>query len=270
MNVDDAKELYRLGAQDALELLRVHEPAAFKDVTRWWPKDRAGITARRQATVLSHAVALRWVANIPSGDHARFLCMNTGRSKDGLGSTAKAGLLELEGEPGIRWRSPRTTIPRSAPGRTGLCHLPGEAMLDMVVFPDPAIVMIGGAKHIALLTMESEMCPDHGVKEVISRFENDYAWDFFKLIWVPSPRRLFAARVGGVGRKAEQAERSRIAALCKFLDAIITSYGSIAFGKEDVLVILILAERDHKESVVRVVIGGDTGIEPAWAKLFPP
>jgi hypothetical protein len=42
---------------------------------------------------------------------------------------------------------------------------------------------------------ESEVCPTHGVGDSVTTAD-DYSWDFFKLLAVRSPTRLFVARVG--------------------------------------------------------------------------
>ncbi len=49
------------------------------------------------------------------------------------------------------------------------------------------------------LTGESEMYGRHGVGDSVDG-RDDYSWDFFKLLLVPSKTRLFMARVAGVGR----------------------------------------------------------------------
>lgn len=45
-------------------------------------------------------------------------------------------------------------------------------------------------------TGESEMHQAHGVGDSMTTTD-DYSWDFFKLLVVPSPTRVFVARVGG-------------------------------------------------------------------------
>ena len=245
--IDDARNLYVRAADLAREVLpRLQGAEAPRG---WWPESQS------EATVLSHAVAIRWAAEIPLEEHPRFLCMNTGRSKDGLSPTAKQALLTTGKIP----------VFNKDAGQPGLCFLRGEAMLDMVVFPDPTVVTAGAARTVALLTVESETHAHHGVGDAISRYANGYAWDFFKLVWLPSPRRLFIARVGALKGATESA---RIETLRKSLDRIVGNY-PFAFAADDVLVVIILAETKPQESVIKVMVGGKVDAGSAWARLFP-
>lgn len=240
MNINDARTMYVDGAavaRSVLERARVHHA----EYGWWWP------AAQREASVVSHAMALEWAKNIDPSERPGWVCMNVGRAKDRMLETEKTRLIEASKieDAGIR---PTT----------------GEVMLDLVVLPELKFVESGLAEHAACLTMESEMSARQGVNRQIGRNTNDYAWDFFKLVWVPSPRRLFVARVG---KARGGAERARIEALKNFLDEIIVWYRR-SFAPADKLVMVILGAATPENSFIKVVIGSDASSR--WESLFPP
>lgn len=239
MTVENARRLYLAGAGVARGIV-FDATRRFENDGWWWPRTQS------QASVVSHAMALQWALEIPERERPRWLCMNVGKPRAGLGNTEKSRLIEA-----------------AESARPGLAWVKGEAMLDAVVFPDHELVKSGGTPHVALLTFESEMSAVAGVQDNISRRTDDYAWDYFKLIWVPSPRRLFVARVGAA---AGVEERDRIDRLTKSLDTI-TRWYKIAFSSADQLVVVVLAAAEPSASVVKVVIGGDAS--PGWEPLFP-
>jgi len=91
-----------------------------------------------------------------------------------------------------------------------------------------------------LMTSESETFAQHGAGASISNIDG-YSWDFYKLLVVPSPKRLFFARVGTI-RKEKGVERRD--SLCKTLKTILEDWGyGKAFLREgDELGIIIIPE----------------------------
>ena len=68
-------------------------------------------------------------------------------------------------------------------------HYRRESMVDVAVYrgeTDP---------YATLATAESEAYCDHGVSSASTSDTTDYLWDLYKLLQVPSPIRLFVARV---------------------------------------------------------------------------
>ena len=69
-----------------------------------------------------------------------------------------------------------------------------EYMLDVTVYrgdSDP---------YTPLATAESEAYAEHEARDSSSSDTSDYLWDFYKLLQVPSPLRVFIARVRGIER----------------------------------------------------------------------
>ena len=90
-----------------------------------------------------------------------------------------------------------------------------------------------------LLSAESEMYAKYGVGGSVTHKDN-YSWDFYKLLLVPSPRRLFFARVGtSDGSDAEK----RIDKLVRTLkEMIISPYAHNLLREGDQLAIFIFPE----------------------------
>lgn len=240
MTLDDAREWYQVGACVASSV--IYRARMLPRDQAWWPRNH------REASVLSHAMAMQWAMTIPADEHPQWLCMGGRGSMGGLWGTQKRGLMagSMLGVRGIGWAEEE------------------EPLLDLVVLPRPASVKAGLCRHTALLTMESELQAAHRVRPSCYGSADDYARGFFKLLWLPSPRRLFVARVG-VRRNAREA--GRIEKLRDSLDEI-TRWHSAAFAPGDQLVLVILAESAEGApgSSVKVIIGGDTS--SPWGPLL--
>lgn len=101
-------------------------------------------------------------------------------------------------EPDNKELTVATHILRSAKDRASLLgqagwkgqHQKWEMITDFAVFAT--------SRHSEIkLTGESEVYARHSVGISL---DHDYAWDFFKLLLVPSPRRIFVARIAGSER----------------------------------------------------------------------
>lgn len=245
MDIDGARALYTSGASAAGQALNKSGP--------WWPKDQT------EASAVSFGMALAWTQRIPTVEQPRYLCLNAPRTRDpGRGHDENAPKLKLI-------RAAVAATQHRAKGR--LEFLPGEAMLDFAVLPAHSALEAGLGKF-ALLTMESEMCASHGVEPQASRHANDYAWDLAKLLWAPSPRRLFVARVGGTKPGTPVSTgRTRRLKLCETIDTLLRYYGGLSHP-EDVLVTVVLPAdgREVSDATLRVWQGGIARGD--WAPLF--
>lgn len=94
------------------------------------------------------------------------------------------------------------------------------------------------------LTAESEMFAHHALSESEDAASNDYSWDFYKLLVVPSQTRLFAARIGSCFGETFKQRRSR---LIRCLEDLVDQYGAAFLRPHDELgaVILPTAKRDR-------------------------
>ena len=208
---------------------------------KWWPGTQG------EATTLSWSLALEWSKKSGHGKRQPWYCSTWGQTHS---KAAKASLLKRYG---IRFADDGGDP--AGGGRRFSAH---EAMLDFVVFP----ARPQGGAECALLTMESEVYPRHGVKGDVDG-DNDYAWDFFKLLWVPAPRRLFVARVGtrdGVpgSRRRETLQAS--------LDALTAEYRGLVHDAELVVFILGEARRDMVDSSAGIWNGEGFDWEPVFAE----
>jgi hypothetical protein len=98
------------------------------------------------------------------------------------------------------------------------------------------------------LTGESEMHPYHGVGDSLTTAD-DYSWDFYKLLVVPSATRLFCARVG---RSAGRGATDRINDLLSTLQGLIDLYGPALLRPNDELGGVLLPSRRSLAPETRV------------------
>jgi hypothetical protein len=126
----------------------------------------------------------------------------------------------------------------NTPGRL---HQPGQVLVDFSIHN-------WGAANPIQLTGESEMNAQHGVGDSLEG-DDDYSWDFYKLLLIPSTTRLFVARVGGrdghsAGYRCEQ--------LAATLESLIDFYAPALLRPHDELgaVIISSAKRDRARSQV--------------------
>lgn len=186
------------------------------DPARWWP-------TQAQTTVLSWAIALAWAEDQRLGRRQPWLCTTWGQPHS---KKWKQRLLDTFG-----FRCPpRDMLAATGGGKRVYAK---EHSLDLCLFPGkPA----KSGKECALLTMESEVHSKHNVGESIGP-ENDYIWDYFKLLWIPSPRRLMVARVGTCRGASSSARRLK---LRKSFEHVTSMYRGFVGDAE--LVVLIIAE----------------------------
>jgi hypothetical protein len=98
------------------------------------------------------------------------------------------------------------------------------------------------------LTGESETYASHGVGDSLTSAD-DYSWDFYKLLVVPSATRLFFARVGGAGGEGAV---DRCSKLAMTLVQLVDWYGTALLRPHDELgaVIVPSSKRAHAETIV--------------------
>jgi hypothetical protein len=104
------------------------------------------------------------------------------------------GLAYEQEQPAPRLWANRIDLPDPAGALRFTQHFKLESMVDVVVYrgyADP---------FVPLATAESEAYCQHPIDESSCSENSDYLWDLFKLLQVPSPLRLFVARVSGLDR----------------------------------------------------------------------
>lgn len=120
-----------------------------------------------------------------------------------------------------------------------------------------------------VLSAESEMCEAHSVDCTIERM-GDYAWDFFKLLQVPSRYRLMFARVGAGGGNVSPRERR--AALIEGLKGLTEKYAKqfLREGDEVGIVVFAVGGRDPWDDV-RCAVGvqGPGGVRWSSSDVWP-
>lgn len=113
---------------------------------------------------------------------------------------------------------------------TAFTHSKHEVLVDFSVHN-------WNAANPVQLTGESEMYPSHGVGDQLTAGVDDYSWDFYKLLVVPSVTRLFVARVAGHGGKSAS---ERAAALADTLVGLVDHYGPALLRHHDELGAVVL------------------------------
>jgi hypothetical protein len=98
------------------------------------------------------------------------------------------------------------------------------------------------------ITGESEMHAQHGVGDTMDA-HNDYSWDFYKLLVIPSITRLFMARVAA---RDGQSATERCGRLAQTLSNLVDWYGPALIRPHDELgaVIIPAAKREHSSTII--------------------
>lgn len=122
-------------------------------------------------------------------------------------------------------------------------HSPHEVLVDFSVHNWDAASPIQ-------LTGESEANPYHGTKDSLSSKDDDYSWDFYKLLVMPSATRLFFARVG---KKAGVSIPKRIEELVRTLQGLVDWYAPALLRPHDELGVIIVPSRRSFASETRVL-----------------
>ena len=139
----------------------------------------------------------------------------------------------------------------------------------------PSEVLVDFSVHDAAartlhFTAESEMYPWHGVQPDLDGY-NGYAWDFYKLLLVPSPARLFMARVGGArpAGSARQTDAERCAVLASTLKSLVRQLGDYLRSEDELGAFIFPSGSTHRRrSWVMWMEGREARIEEACP--WPP
>jgi hypothetical protein len=137
---------------------------------------------------------------------------------------------------------------------------PQETLVDITVHD-------WAAPQPLQIAAESEMCADWDVGDSIDGGD-DYSWDFYKLLLVQAPLKLFFARVGPRRAAAAGSGRERRDALVRSLVSVYDSYPRLSRNVELAAVVLAAEGeepdwRDARYVVFREGGGHETG------KLWP-
>jgi hypothetical protein len=114
-----------------------------------------------------------------------------------------------------------------------------------------------------VLTAESEMFAWHGAGPMMGnrnsrhrRRIDDYTWDFYKLLLVPSPYRVFIARLGAADGDSEL---GRIAELRESLGSVMEWYGRDLLGGAELAAILLPETPSLDFTGVHLGVWGEAG-----------
>lgn len=192
----------------------------------WWPKSQGVRTA------LSWAVALEWTRCAGLG-HARSpIWISSCRGKEW---ETKEKLLQ-DARYNVSVPSESKHLPYAPNGARRFDAR--QYLVDFSVWPHGSRT----TQTDVHLMMESEMCADYPVgDEVIPN--NGYAYDFYKLIWLPSPRRLFVCTV------RDEANRQT---LIQSLAKITTD--SIKYLRTDDLLVYVLPTRSCEAALSKICV----------------
>lgn len=152
------------------------------DQQNWWPQTQA------QRTVLAQAIALEWANDDRLGTQGREVWISTCWGHD---VELQRAVFESYGV--------KMPLPGHGSARKGNRRFsPRQLLLDFSIWPTDN----SQSDEDVCLTMESEMYSHHRVDATVDP-SNGYAYDFFKVLWCPSPRRLFVACVAGKAQRDE-------------------------------------------------------------------
>lgn len=205
----------------------------------WWP--RRGLVGQGQATSWCWALVIRIGMWLDDGQAPLDLAVPW------HGLTHQPFRRHLVDQ---LWRNPRRT------------HSACEVLVDYT------ITNYATRGNPLVLSAESEMYAGHGcgpgMGDANGGRVDDYTWDFYKLLLVKSPRRLFVARVGAVGAGKDEDGASRVAALRRSLDELMSWYGSGLVGEDELVIVLM--EEDPRIAWHGVWLGEWTGSVIRWTQ----
>ena len=153
----------------------------------------------------------------------------------------------------------RSTMVKSLWVGRGGKHWPHEMLVDFSVndWDSGSPVKITG---------ESEVGPHHGTGTSLTT-DDDYSWDFFKLLVVPSPVRLFFARVGATDRGTGP---RRIAELTATLTSLVGTYGGAYLRPGDELGAVIVPTAKADAALTTVLWRDGDELRHRPAAVLPP
>jgi hypothetical protein len=178
----------------------------------WWPGTAAGQQANASAWAMAFFVEAA-------------LDMCAGAQLTARCSEGKKGIVKTIVDD--RWVSGANRL-----------HQSSQLMLDFCVTND-------GSSDPIQLTGESEVHANHSIGYLPTP-DNGYAWDFYKLLIVPSATRLYFARVAAQDGKSVQ---DRIRELAENLRKLIDLYGpAFVRPNDEIAVVLVPATIKHRNN----------------------
>lgn len=122
-------------------------------------------------------------------------------------------------------------------------HWPHESLLDFSIHD-------WQRSNPILVTGESEVGAYWDVGDSLVH-PDDYSWDFYKLLVVPSPLRLFFARVGGArSQTGPRNDAQRIETLMHSLSELVSSYANLLRTGDQIGGVLMPRSRAHRDSAL--------------------
>ncbi len=181
----------------------------------WWPTTNADGQARASAWALAFFV-------------------------QGALDTCSAPTLEMACSAGASKPLNRRVIDDMWIDGTARTHVESQVLVDFSVHN-------WEASSPVQVTGESETYASHGVGDSLST-SDDYSWDFYKLLVIPSATRLFFARVGGHGGESSEDRCQQLAAT---LVGLVDWYGPALLRPHDELGVAIVpsAKKNRTEAI---------------------
>jgi hypothetical protein len=197
---------------------------------QWWP-------GQREATVVAWGIAMQW-AFVNKGLGTRDAKVWVSAS-GGAEWAQKCDVLKR-----YRVDPPDEDRGYSTNELRGKRFSRREYLLDFTIWPSDL------TPRDLELTMESE-CYDSFEVETEIEFENGYAYDYYKLMLVPSPRRVFVCRVNS-RREDRDARRARLLESLTAItrDALETG---ILNARDELSVLILAAAPGERETSILAV-----------------
>ena len=220
----------------ALRQARADAAAAYGAAPeRWWPAP--GQSGQGQATTWAWASVLRLANDLPALVKGKMM-LSANRGKEYHFNARKALLDSL-------WTA------------DGHQHSPYEVLVDF------NIAAYDSPGNPTILTAESEMFAWHGAGPMMGGPNlrhpdriDDYTWDFYKLLLVPSPFRLLMARVGAADGDSET---GRLTELRESLGSVMEWYGRDLLGGAELAAILLPETPSLDFAGVHLGVWGEAG-----------
>lgn len=211
--------------------------AKVKKNDAWWPHTQG------ERTVLAQAIALEWADRDEIG----------ARSNETWVSTCWGRAVDLQREMFAHYnvKLPLDGSTYAARGNRRLSAF--QFLVDFSIWPTDE----AKTKKLVHLTMESEMYSQHNVEAEVHN-GNGFVYDFFKVIWCPSPRRLFACCVIGEARRDKLQESL----------GLVAETNSAFIGSDDLRVFIFAPGAKHRDDT-RVGVWLSDERSFAWQKVGP-
>lgn len=224
--------------QESLQML-ANARETFTKITgkeNWWPGPQA------ERTVFAQAIALEWADRDKVGaERGKETWVSTCRGR------ASALQEQMFGQYAVSLPQPGGTYASKGNRRFSAFQF----VLDFSIWPTDN----AHTTKLIHLTMESEMYSGHSVEAEVHN-GNGFAYDFFKVLWCPSPRRIFACCVLGESQRDKLQDSL----------GVIARTNAAFVGDDDLRVFILPPGRKHWDDT-RIGVWENNSRAFAWQKL---